>query len=112
MVRLEGPRALFLEDTCGSALESLGFGCHGGGELQSKCLRPVHAPYIVEYSASRPEAERPRVAWRRHVATRSVAHAAWEIGISYWGPQAHIWLADLRPACACSAAVPLEHVLK
>lgn len=112
IVRLEGPRTLFLEDSCGGSLEALGHGCHGGGAQQSKCLRPVHTPYIVEYSQAREVRYRPRVAWRRHGSTRSIAHAAWEIGTSYWGKEAHIWLADVRPACACPGAVPLDHVLE
>merc|ERR1719296_594128 len=30
--RIDGPRALFLEDVCGTADEALGQNCHGGGE--------------------------------------------------------------------------------
>jgi hypothetical protein len=112
VVRLEGDRTLFLEESCGDALETLGYGCHGGGEQQGKCLRPVHVNFIAEYTSNREEKQKPRVAWRRHSATQSIAHAAWDIGTSYWGADAQIWMADFRRSCACPGTPPLEYVLE
>jgi len=105
--RLEGSRALFLEDTCGDALEALGSGCHGGGREQARCLRPVHATRIQELTASREATRRPRAAWRRHATTRSVAHSAWALATSQWGAACTAWVADLRPGHACPDTIPL-----
>ena len=44
MQRFEGPRCLFLEDTCGSSLDALGYNCHSSQEEQLgpeiACLPP------------------------------------------------------------------------
>eukprot|EP00928_Gymnodinium_smaydae_P013490 TRINITY_DN14918_c0_g1_i2.p1 TRINITY_DN14918_c0_g1~~TRINITY_DN14918_c0_g1_i2.p1 ORF type:complete len:560 (-),score=129.88 TRINITY_DN14918_c0_g1_i2:235-1914(-) len=110
---LEGPRTLFLEDTCGSALEALGYGCHGGGAQQDRCLRPAHATRLAAFTASWDAKRRPHVAWRRHASTRSIAHVAWELASSIWGAHCTAYVMDLRPAEACpeNSRVPLSEAI-
>ncbi|CAE8690072.1 unnamed protein product, partial [Polarella glacialis] len=112
LTRLEGQRLLILEDTCGTALEALGQNCHGGGPEQKRCLHPVHvAEVAVEMKGTREALAQPHVAWRRHGATRSIAHSAWELAKSLWGDECSAWLADFRPASACSGP-PLAAAVK
>lgn len=101
--RLEGPRTLFLEDTCGSALEALGYGCHSGGMEQSRCLRPRHASIAQRLVRAWPADRRPLFAWRRHTASRTVVHSARELASWYWGAGSPISLADMRSEGACTA---------
>lgn len=107
LVLVEGPRTLFLEDVCGSAVEALGYDCHGGGPNQDRCLRPTHATRLSAATAAWPPERRPRVAWRRHAATQSIAQSAWSLAVSYWGKHATASIADLRPAGACKGGGPL-----
>ncbi|CAK0839584.1 unnamed protein product, partial [Prorocentrum cordatum] len=106
---LAGPRVLFLEDVCGAALEALGYGCHSGGAAQARCLRPSHATRILRTVAPRDAEQRPHAAWRRHAATRTVAHTAWALAAAAWGPGCEAWLMDLRAddGSACGGAAPL-----
>eukprot|EP00927_Polykrikos_kofoidii_P017048 TRINITY_DN17741_c0_g1_i1.p1 TRINITY_DN17741_c0_g1~~TRINITY_DN17741_c0_g1_i1.p1 ORF type:complete len:1000 (-),score=145.27 TRINITY_DN17741_c0_g1_i1:183-3182(-) len=90
-----GAGAMYFEDTCGTALEALGYNCHGGGPRAKKCLRPVHASRIS--LESRSSSNKPLVVWRRHASTQSVAHSIWAVASSYWGAQSTVWIADLRP---------------
>lgn len=112
--RLEGPQCLFLEDTCGSALEALGYNCHSNNEEQRSCLYPGHASLIIQTA----ELERqepalvPHVAWRRHAGTRHVLHSILELGSSLWGPESSIWIMDFRPEAKCIGQKPLAEQLK
>ena len=111
MQRLEGPRCLFLEDTCGNALEALGYNCHSGEE-QRTCLHPGHASVIVRTAEDiSPAGLTPQVAWRRHAGTRGVVHSILELGNSLWGHESSIWIMDFRPEAKCPGQKPLVHQL-
>ena len=55
MQRFEGPRCLFLEDTCGSSLDALGYNCHSsqeeqlGPEIHRKSTRPRRSEPIFNH---------------------------------------------------------------
>ncbi|CAE7211730.1 gsdA [Symbiodinium sp. CCMP2592] len=99
--RLEGPHCLFLEDSCGTALEALGYNCHSGDPDKPKCLHPTHASTLATIKDIWPADLQPHFGWRRHAATLSAAHAAWHLGTAIWGPTASVWLMDFRPEAAC-----------
>eukprot|EP00930_Biecheleria_cincta_P042824 TRINITY_DN29463_c0_g1_i1.p1 TRINITY_DN29463_c0_g1~~TRINITY_DN29463_c0_g1_i1.p1 ORF type:complete len:777 (-),score=121.33 TRINITY_DN29463_c0_g1_i1:43-2244(-) len=101
MQRLEGSQLLILEDTCGSALDALGYNCHSGGEGQRTCLAPVHAAGMNRAAEKVWGNFTARIAWRRHAATRTVARSALALGESFWGSQCSVWFADFRTAEGC-----------
>ncbi|CAK9076945.1 Glucose-6-phosphate 1-dehydrogenase, partial [Durusdinium trenchii] len=113
MQRFEGPRCLFLEDTCGSTLDALGYNCHSNSEEQRSCLHPSHVTNMVRNAeeAWSPNLQ-PHVAWRRHAGTRGIVQSAGELGSSLWGPKASIWLMDFRPEAKCVNQRPLKQQLE
>ncbi|CAJ1378654.1 unnamed protein product [Effrenium voratum] len=110
MQRLEGPRCLFLEDSCGSALDALGYNCHSEPHPRN-CLHPSHVSGMVRVAeeAWAPKLQ-PHVAWRRHAGTRSIAQSALELGSSLWGAHSSIWLMDFRPEASCPGLPLAEQV--